>query len=129
MHRSYDGGSLRYTIYHVVFDLDAPPLPRATWFTLFFFLMIRRPPRSTLDRSSAASDVYKRQVYTGLFFFTAYIAYRERSGWRVGLWFLALITLGNLATLAYVLLASRRVTSLDGLMLSLIHISEPTRPY
>src|SRR5678815_3024655 len=29
------------------------------WF--FFFLMIRRPPRSTLDRSSAASDVYKRQ--------------------------------------------------------------------
>ena len=31
------------------------PLP------LFFFLMIRRPPRSTLDRSSAASDVYKRQ--------------------------------------------------------------------
>ena len=28
-----------------------------------FFLMIRRPPRSTLDRSSAASDVYKRQAY------------------------------------------------------------------
>ena len=32
------------------------------FFILFFFLMIRRPPRSTLDRSSAASDVYKRQV-------------------------------------------------------------------
>ena len=30
----------------------------------FFFLMIRRPPRSTLDRSSAASDVYKRQTAT-----------------------------------------------------------------
>ena len=29
---------------------------------LIFFLMIRRPPRSTLDRSSAASDVYKRQL-------------------------------------------------------------------
>ena len=29
--------------------------------SIFFFLMIRRPPRSTLDRSSAASDVYKRQ--------------------------------------------------------------------
>ena len=28
----------------------------------FFFLMIRRPPRSTLSSSSAASDVYKRQV-------------------------------------------------------------------
>src|SRR5678809_1641498 len=26
--------------------------------------MIRRPPRSTLDRSSAASDVYKRQIVT-----------------------------------------------------------------
>ncbi len=29
---------------------------------LFFFLMIRRPPRSTQGRSSAASDVYERQV-------------------------------------------------------------------
>ena len=27
--------------------------------------MIRRPPRSTLDRSSAASDVYKRQEPVG----------------------------------------------------------------
>ena len=27
----------------------------------FFFLMIRRPPRSTPKPSSAASDVYKRQ--------------------------------------------------------------------
>ena len=27
--------------------------------------MIRRPPRSTLDRSSAASDVYKRQIEDG----------------------------------------------------------------
>ena len=35
----------------------------------FFFLMIRRPPRSTLDRSSAASDVYKRQDSTILFSF------------------------------------------------------------
>ena len=31
------------------------------FFSCFFFLMIRRPPISTLDRSSAASDVYKRQ--------------------------------------------------------------------
>ena len=29
-----------------------------------FFLMIRRPPRSTQSRSSAASDVYKRQQVT-----------------------------------------------------------------
>ena len=31
--------------------------------------MIRRPPRSTLDRSSAASDVYKRQVQAAARFF------------------------------------------------------------
>ena len=31
---------------------------------MFFFLMIRRPPRSTQSRSSAASDVYKRQTST-----------------------------------------------------------------
>ena len=28
----------------------------------FFFLVIREPPRSTLSSSSAASDVYKRQL-------------------------------------------------------------------
>eukprot|EP01015_Nassula_variabilis_P004342 TRINITY_DN1301_c0_g2_i1.p1 TRINITY_DN1301_c0_g2~~TRINITY_DN1301_c0_g2_i1.p1 ORF type:complete len:311 (-),score=58.99 TRINITY_DN1301_c0_g2_i1:10-942(-) len=34
--------------------------------THFFFLMIRRPPRSTQSRSSAASDVYKRQFFVCL---------------------------------------------------------------
>eukprot|EP00828_Plagiopyla_frontata_P048304 TRINITY_DN9217_c0_g1_i2.p1 TRINITY_DN9217_c0_g1~~TRINITY_DN9217_c0_g1_i2.p1 ORF type:complete len:231 (-),score=51.38 TRINITY_DN9217_c0_g1_i2:45-737(-) len=34
-------------------------------FSLIFFLMIGRPPRSTLSSSSAASDVYKRQEYMG----------------------------------------------------------------
>eukprot|EP00831_Metopus_contortus_P028169 TRINITY_DN23483_c0_g1_i6.p1 TRINITY_DN23483_c0_g1~~TRINITY_DN23483_c0_g1_i6.p1 ORF type:complete len:159 (+),score=52.21 TRINITY_DN23483_c0_g1_i6:76-552(+) len=38
---------------------------------LFFFLMIRRPPRSTQGVSSAASDVYKRQEYMGTFFLEA----------------------------------------------------------
>ena len=38
-------------------------LPSSVFFV--FFLMIRRPPRSTLDRSSAASDVYKRQLPDG----------------------------------------------------------------
>mgnify|MGYP003381550550 CR=1 FL=1 len=41
---------------------SSPPLSSLSRF--FFFLMIRRPPRSTLDRSSAASDVYKRQLLT-----------------------------------------------------------------
>ena len=35
---------------------------RSQLFSVFFFLMIRRPPRSTQSRSSAASDVYKRQA-------------------------------------------------------------------
>ncbi len=30
---------------------------------VFFFLMIRRPPRCTQGRSSAASDVYKGQTW------------------------------------------------------------------
>ena len=69
--------------------------------------MIRRPPRSTLDRSSAASDVYKRQEV-------------ETDG-------------GGKLNLA------ERVGNLDDRIrghviaiiedLSLIHISEPTRPY
>ena len=36
----------------------------STWTEIvdyFFFVMVRRPPRSTQGRSSAASDVYKRQ--------------------------------------------------------------------
>ncbi|WP_460379454.1 hypothetical protein, partial [Staphylococcus aureus] len=36
-------------------------------FFFLIFLMIRRPPRSTRVRSSAASDVYKRQMI-GRFF-------------------------------------------------------------
>eukprot|EP00831_Metopus_contortus_P034695 TRINITY_DN27649_c0_g1_i2.p1 TRINITY_DN27649_c0_g1~~TRINITY_DN27649_c0_g1_i2.p1 ORF type:complete len:118 (-),score=8.25 TRINITY_DN27649_c0_g1_i2:222-575(-) len=35
-------------------------------YSVFFFLMIRRPPRSTQGVSSAASDVYKRQPYKQL---------------------------------------------------------------
>ena len=33
----------------------------------YFFLMIRRPPRSTPLYSSAASDVYKGQHYTHIY--------------------------------------------------------------
>src|SRR5450756_864741 len=42
-------------------------------FLLFvFFLMIRRPPRSTQSRSSAASDVYKRQAEHSSYEFLEY---------------------------------------------------------
>ena len=75
---------------------------------LFFFLMIRRPPRSTLDRSSAASDVYKRQVFlNGEEFGAGRMSIEE--------------IVAKLDTGA----AARDAAKL----LSLIHISEPTRPY
>ena len=50
------------TKYHFLFIMMS--ILRTPVFTCLFFLMIRRPPRSTLDRSSAASDVYKRQVFS-----------------------------------------------------------------
>ena len=73
-----------------------------------FFLMIRRPPRSTLDRSSAASDVYKRQIVVNR------SAHCLTNGTR---W----ITICQ--TEAFLAIADARS------QLSLIHISEPTRPY
>ena len=73
-----------------------------------FFVMIRRPPRSTLDRSSAASDVYKRQD----------------EDWAQGY----VRCLGvRLAGHAIAEKDAKGKTVVDDL--SLIHISEPTRPY
>ena len=74
----------------------------------FFFLMIRRPPRSTLDRSSAASDVYKRQVLAGV-------------GGGLG------VVVEELLLEAFELGGAQE--GVGELALSLIHISEPTRPY
>ena len=69
--------------------------------------MIRRPPRSTLDRSSAASDVYKRQeLLVGI----------DAEGGAF------LVVEG--AERGVVLARFAQVHAL-----SLIHISEPTRPY
>ena len=70
--------------------------------------MIRRPPRSTLDRSSAASDVYKRQRYA-----SASLAAVRAAG-RDGSLVVCEIVLAEIA---------------GYFDLSLIHISEPTRPY
>src|SRR5450756_723642 len=47
----------------------------------FFFLMIRRPPRSTQSRSSAASDVYKRQVLSGALASVALARGRRTAAW------------------------------------------------
>ena len=84
--------------------------------------MIRRPPRSTLDRSSAASDVYKRQA----------------PGHETTYKFLFMAKGGGSANKSYLYQETKAVLSPDRLMsfldeklrsLSLIHISEPTRPY
>ena len=72
----------------------------------FFFLMIRRPPSSTQSRSSAASDVYKRQEVT--------VRLQDR--------------LPVLETPAVPLREDSDAGPEAGVELSLIHISEPTRP-
>ena len=69
--------------------------------------MIRRPPRSTLDRSSAASDVYKRQWKTN----PTREVYAAAPAFGV-----SVIDVGV------------EITDTES-ELSLIHISEPTRPY
>ena len=73
--------------------------------------MIRRPPRSTLDRSSAASDVYKRQIGN----------YAIIGG---------LVPIHQFTKIgAHVMIGGGFRTVKDVPPLSLIHISEPTRPY
>ena len=70
--------------------------------------MIRLPPRSTLDRSSAASDVYKRQGVHSDF------------------------VRGGIGRLEFDVLKEKpnKIVINYGMNdLSLIHISEPTRPY
>ena len=69
--------------------------------------MIRRPPRSTQGVSSAASDVYKRQSYN------VYMA-TGTSGFDNG---------KNISKTSY------SIELEPDVQLSLIHISEPTRPY
>ena len=69
--------------------------------------MIRRPPRSTLDRSSAASDVYKRQ---GEAFEMSQLAE----------------VLDDFDVLVVCTASTQPIVDVE---LSLIHISVPTRPY
>ena len=69
--------------------------------------MIRRPPRSTLDRSSAASDVYKRQEE----YESRVERYDKQLNEKAGFD------------------PAGKSTEEKMKVLSLIHISEPTRPY
>ena len=90
--------------------------------------MIRRPPRSTLDRSSAASDVYKRQVRTVFGPVTAAPQTVGRAELRRphderG----ETVAVAGQALVLQIAQVGQRVDAM--LQLSLIHISEPTRPY
>eukprot|EP00658_Telonema_sp_P-2_P005631 TRINITY_DN12114_c0_g1_i1.p1 TRINITY_DN12114_c0_g1~~TRINITY_DN12114_c0_g1_i1.p1 ORF type:complete len:122 (+),score=15.14 TRINITY_DN12114_c0_g1_i1:123-488(+) len=106
--------------------------------------MIRRPPRSTLSSSSAASDVYKRQVCVLWLPISALARYGVAtlaSLW--GLWICVLfllsgwwergVSLYHLKLCVYntILLPQTVVLKLPPFNqltnLSLIHISEPTR--
>ena len=84
--------------------------------------MIRRPPRSTLDRSSAASDVYKRQALWDQGEPSPTYMYRRgdplNPGRLVGPGVLSVLTDGKTP-----------FAVAPPWPLSLIHISEPTRPY
>src|SRR5450756_1982632 len=111
--------------------------------------MIRRPPRSTQSRSSAASDVYKRQVggqqvmslrwlAAGVLVLSTALSFVDRQ-------VLAALTpllkdefhlsnegygyIVSAFSLAYAVFAPVAGLFIDrvGLNLSLIHISEPTR--
>ena len=87
--------------------------------------MIRRPPRSTLDRSSAASDVYKRQGRHGLR--KAYVTGANVIELEKELGSSALVSKEGLRNVKKQ--NDLTVISSSIIDLSLIHISEPTRPY
>eukprot|EP00658_Telonema_sp_P-2_P027698 TRINITY_DN21348_c0_g1_i1.p1 TRINITY_DN21348_c0_g1~~TRINITY_DN21348_c0_g1_i1.p1 ORF type:complete len:141 (+),score=24.53 TRINITY_DN21348_c0_g1_i1:83-505(+) len=107
---------------------------------IFFFLMIRRPPRSTLSSSSAASDVYKRQTHLVMVVVAVVTTYRLQVVGRDCVtykrWW-GRCTRRHLESCckyqshtigAYVVLPQLLLLSLPMLqLLSLIHISEPTR--
>ena len=96
--------------------------------------MHRRPPGSTLDRSSAASDVYKRQAHN-LTMQISFVALDPVMGALLEQRALAnqqMVQVGDVFTV--VIAAESFIGTEDGLggymdFLSLIHISEPTRPY
>jgi glycerol uptake facilitator-like aquaporin len=58
-------------------------------------------------------------VYCGFLFFWLWVAWRERSSARVGLWFVLIMTFGNIASAGYVLLQLRHLRPGDdvGLLL------------
>ena len=94
--------------------------------------MIRRPPRSTLDRSSAASDVYKRQILCPVDQ-SSTSARGLRNAVRLAKIFgseiLVLSVVPEVSWLTAAVETGELADVKAEYALSLIHISEPTRPY
>src|SRR5674536_380765 len=88
--------------------------------------MIRRPPRSTLSSSSAASDVYKRQRLIAARKAQINASLRPPRGVDVSPPQRATTATAPTHSSTYEAGASARRTQ-DVVTLSLIHISEPTR--
>ena len=102
--------------------------------------MIRRPPRSTLDRSSAASDVYKRQIL-----FQLAKLYEDKLDYKNAIKYLyksfdvtppekrrgRADCYNDIGAILFRQGKEEEALKLwkQALVLSLIHISEPTRPY
>ena len=109
--------------------------------------MIRRPPRSTLDRSSAASDVYKRQVWISPSLDNSFSVYPNPAinSLNVVASFSAHISKVEIVNIVGMSVQEVKWNTTSGKMtfditelpqgiyfvrlLSLIHISEPTIPY
>src|SRR5674536_339628 len=53
---------LNVSLFLSLIHISEPTRLLSISYVFFCFLIIRRPPRSTLSSSSAASDVYKRQL-------------------------------------------------------------------
>ena len=104
--------------------------------------MIRRPPISTQGRSSAASDVYKRQFLPTV----GALADRHRvialdlpgfgdsdkpfaAGYNAPFFARSVVALMDALDLPSASLIGNSMGGRVALELSLIHISEPTRPY
>ena len=87
--------------------------------------MIRLPPRSTQGRSSAASDEYKRQALTGIE--TVMLPTAARWAHLSSSMIREVARLGGDVSQFVTDDVARRIRAV--VALSLIHISEPTRPY
>src|SRR5450756_2785060 len=88
--------------------------------------MLRRPPRSTQSRSSAASDVYKRQSWRPRVGGRDWRRSRDSNPGR-SLTPLNRLAGGCLQPLGHFSAQGGRPGRRGHLVLSLIHISEPTR--